>query len=50
MTCRCTGVHRSEETALPQDPTVGLCPGPYNGSKGGGAVSYERDTPVPSNS
>ena len=29
----------------PQDPTVGLCLGPY-GDPRGGAVSYERRTPV----
>ena len=32
--------------SAPQNgPTVGLCPGPYGGP-GGGAVSYERGTPV----
>ena len=35
----------SYETALPQDPTVGLCLGPYGDPKGGGG-SYERGTPV----
>jgi len=39
------GVPRSKETAPPQDPTVGLCLGPH-GSPRGGAVSYERGTPV----
>ena len=29
----------------PQDPTVGSCTGPYGGPRGG-AVSYERGTPV----
>ena len=29
----------------PKDPTVDLCLGPYQ-SPGGGAVSYERGTPV----
>jgi len=40
-----TGVSRSEETASPLDPTVGLCPGPYDGHRGW-AVSYERGTRV----
>ena len=30
---------------LLQDPTVGLCVGPYGGPRGGGG-SYERGTPV----
>ena len=30
----------------PQDPAIGKCLGPYGGPEGGGAVSYERDTPV----
>jgi len=33
------------ETAYPWDPTVALCLGPY-GRPRGGAVSYERSTPV----
>ena len=32
--------------SAPQDPTVGLCLGPYGGPEGVGAVSYERGTPV----
>ena len=32
-------------TPPPQDLTVGLCPGPYGGPKGG-AISCERGTPV----
>ena len=40
------GVPRSLETTPPSDPTAGLCLGPYGGPGGGGAVSYERDTPV----
>ena len=40
-----TGVSRSYVTAPPEDPTVGMCPGPYE-SLGGGAVSYEQGTPV----
>ena len=39
-----TGVPRSH--AIPLEPTVGLCLGPY-GSLRGGAVSYERGAPVP---
>jgi hypothetical protein len=31
---RATGVPRSYETATPQDPTVGLCLGPYGGPRG----------------
>ena len=35
--CCCgTGVPRSQENASPQDPTVGLCLGPYGGPRGGG--------------
>ena len=30
------GVPRSKENAPPQNPTVGLCPGPYGGPRGGG--------------
>jgi len=41
-----TGVPRSYETAPPWDPTVAICQGPCGGP-GGGAVSYERGTPVP---
>ena len=41
-----TGVPCSYETAPPYDPTVGICLGPYGGLRGGGAVSYERGTPV----
>ena len=40
-----TGEPRSKEIATPYDPTVGLCPGPYGGLRGGGAVSYEQGTP-----
>ena len=40
-----TGVPCLEETASPQDSTVGLCLKPY-GVPRGGAVSYERGTPV----
>ena len=40
-----TGVPRSQETAPPQDPRVGLCLGPYGGPKEVG-VSYKRGTPV----
>ena len=32
----------------PKDPRVGLCLGPYGGPGGGGAVPYERSTPVKS--
>ena len=39
------GVPRSQETAFPQDPAVGLCLGPFGGPRGG-AVSYERGTPI----
>ena len=39
------GVPRSQDTALPQNPTGGLCLGPH-GSPGGGAVSYERGAHV----
>ena len=31
-----TGVPRSLETDVPQDPTVGRCLGPYGGPRGGG--------------
>ena len=41
-----TGVLRSWETAFPQDPTAGLCPGLYGGPWGGGGISYERGTPA----
>ena len=34
------------ENAFPEDPTVGLCPGPFGGPRRGGAFSYERGTPV----
>ena len=34
------------QTAFLQDRTVELCPGPYCGPRGGGAVSCERGTPV----
>jgi len=40
-----TGVPHSSETAPPKDPTVGLPLGPYGGLRGG-AVSFERGTPV----
>ena len=40
-----TGVPRSQKTAPPSDPSVGLCPGPC-GCPRGGAVSYERGAPV----
>ena len=40
-----TGVPRAQQTASPQDPTAGLCLGPYGGPRGW-AVSYERGTPV----
>ena len=36
---------RSSESATPQDPTVGLCPGPYDGPREG-ALFHDRDTPV----
>ena len=36
MTQPGTGVPRSQETAPPQDPSVGLYLGPYGGPKGGG--------------
>ena len=39
------GVPRSQEVAAPEKPTVGLYLRPYGGPKGG-AVSYERGTPV----
>ena len=42
---RSIGVPRSEETAPPQDPTVGLCLGPYGGTRGYGFF-YERGAPV----
>ena len=42
-----TGVLRSKEKANPKDLAVGLWLGPDDGPRGGGAVSYERDTPVP---
>ena len=35
------GLPGSQETAPPEDPTEGLCPGPYGGPKWGD-VSYER--------
>ena len=41
-----TGVPRAQETAPPYDPTIGLCLGPYGGSRVG-ALSHERGTPVP---
>ena len=37
-----TGVPRSWETPSPQDPTIGLCLGPYGGPKGGGCFSWAR--------
>jgi hypothetical protein len=40
-----TGVPCSYENAFPEDPTVGLCLGPYAGPRGR-AFSYERGTPV----
>ena len=40
-----TGVPRSYENALRQDPAVRLCSGPY-GDPGGLGVPYERGTPV----
>ena len=40
-----TGVPRSYKNALPWDPTVGLCLGPYGGPKDGD-FSYERGSPV----
>ena len=40
------GLHRRYETTPSQDPAVGLCLGPYGGSREGGGVSYERGTPV----
>ena len=43
--CPSAGVPRSKETASLQDHTVGLCLGPYGGPRGG-AVPYERGTPV----
>ena len=40
LSCMChAGVSRFKETALPEDPTVGIC-------LRRGAVSYERGTPV----
>jgi len=42
------GVHgylAHKKTPPPQDPTVGLCLGPYGGPRGW-AFSYERGTPV----
>ena len=42
---RSTGVPHSYETAHSQDPTVGLCLGPYGGPRGG-AIFYEQGTPV----
>ena len=39
-----TGVPRLQENALPWDPTVGLCLGPYAGPRCG-AFDYERGTP-----
>jgi hypothetical protein len=42
-----TGAPRSQETAFPQDPSVGLCLWPY-GNPRGAAVSCERGAPVPS--
>ena len=41
-----TGVPQSYEAAPLWDPTLGIYPGRYGGSMGGGAVSYERGTPV----
>ena len=40
-----TGVPRSQENALPQDPAVGSSLGPYDGPRGG-TVSHERGTPA----
>ena len=41
-----TGLPHLQENAPHWDPTVGLCLGSYGGPMGGGAVSYERGTPV----
>ena len=35
-----------KKNATPKDPTVGICVGPYGVPRGGGAVSFERGTPV----
>ena len=48
MSSHPTWVPRSQETATPEDPTVGLCLGPRDGPKGV-AVSYEQGTPVGGN-
>ena len=40
-----TGVPRSQETGPPENPTVGQGLGPCSGPRGG-ALSYERGTPV----
>ena len=40
-----TGVPRSSESASLEDPTVGICLGPYGGPRGG-ALSYQRGTYV----
>ena len=40
-----TGVPRPKENAFFEDPTVGLCLGPYDSPRGV-AFSYERGTPV----
>ena len=41
----CIEVPRSEEDAPTQDPAVGLCLGPYGGTRGW-AFAYEPGTPV----
>ena len=41
-----TGVPRSKEIAPPEDATEGPYLGPDGGPMGGGAISYERGTPV----
>jgi hypothetical protein len=46
MVADATGVPRSQETAPPWDPQVGLCLGPYGGPRKRGAFSYERGTPA----
>ena len=38
--CYGTGAPRPQETASPQDPTAGLCLGPYGGSEGGGGFLW----------
>ena len=47
LTCwvRGTGAPRSQQNTTPQEPPVGICPGPYGGPRGG-AFSDERGTPV----